>query len=132
MLPIFFKYLYIGWNTESFCVPWLLPIKEVESNVSNFFNSFRRTKCFFVFELIFGLRPFNFWLSLAAKCCAVCLLNSGVLMYFSWLWSRILAILKLTKILTSGNLFSTEVNAEVVTKPLKLGILFSNSAILVL
>ena len=38
----------------------------------------------------------------------------------------------LTKLLTLGILFATAVDAEVVTKPLILGILFSNSLILAL
>ena len=38
----------------------------------------------------------------------------------------------LTKLLTSGIIFSTSVNAEVVAKPLMLGILFYFSLILAL
>ena len=77
---------------------------------------------------------------LAAKCSVVSLLNSGVVIYLSWLWSVIFfsillnfvnfCVSFLTKLLKLGILCSTAVNAEVVAKPLMLSILFSISLIL--
>ena len=47
------KYLCIGWNTKIFWVPssskWLLPRKYIESNVSNFVNTFSTSTCFVLF-----------------------------------------------------------------------------------
>ena len=63
-----------------------------------FLNSFLTSKCFVLFELIFLLRlvslvsksvfaiRFN-CTNLAAKISAVNLLNYGVVIYLSWLWS---------------------------------------------
>ena len=77
--------------------------------------------------------------NLAVKLSAVSLLNSGVVIYLSWLWlvvffsnSVIYALQSvfLTKPQTLGILFSTTVNAEVVAKPLIFGLLFSISLIL--
>ena len=72
--------------------------------------------------------------NLAAKPFAIKLLNSEVVIYLSWSWSvtffSILLIFALssvflTKLLTSGILFSAAVNAELVSKPLILGINFT-------
>ena len=53
------KHLCTGWNTNQFCAPlpskWLLSQKQVESRAFNFFNSFSKSKCFVLFELIFLL-----------------------------------------------------------------------------
>ena len=78
--------------------------------------------------------------NLAAKISAVNLLNSGVVIYLSWLWSMTFFPISLiftksiflTKLLRSGILFSTAVNAEIVTRPLILGVLLSISLILAL
>ena len=111
------------------------------------------SKCLVLFELIFW-----FWLlslssqsvfvikfacfDLAAKFSAVSLLNSVIVICLSWSWpesffSILLTFvafysLFLTKLLTSGTLFSTTVNAAFVSKPLLIGILFSISLILAL
>ena len=78
---------------------------------------------------------------LILKTSVVNLLNSGVVIYLSWLWlltlfsiSLISLVLKsalLNKLLTSGILFSAVVNAVFVAKLLISGILPSISAILV-
>ena len=78
--------------------------------------------------------------NVAAKFSAVSLLNSGVVIYFSWLCSVIFfsislifvleSVFFLTKLLTLGYLFSTAVNAEFVAKPLILSTSFSISLIL--
>ena len=96
------KYLYIGWNIKQFCAPssskWLWPRKLIESNVFNFFNSFSVSKCFVLSQVIFLLRLDSFasksvfvikfaCTNLAAKFSAVSLLNSGVVIYLSWLSS---------------------------------------------
>ena len=60
--------------------------------------------------------------NLAAKFSAVSLLNSGVVIYLSWIWSVILFSIFLTKLLTLGISFSTAVRATVVAKLLILGI----------
>ena len=79
--------------------------------------------------------------NLASKFSFVSLLNSGVVIYLSWFWSVISfsisltfvsTSVSLTKLLTLEILFSRAVNAEVVAKPLILGILPSISLILVL
>ena len=107
-----------------------------------------------MFELIFLLRLISLssksvfvikfaCANLAAKLSTVNLLNSGVVIYLSWLWLvtffSILLIFChnlyfLTKLLTSGILFSNEASAEFVAKPLifYLGILLSISVILAL
>ena len=63
-------------------------------------------------------------------------LNSGVVTYLSWLWSVsffssslifVSWFVFLTKLLTSGILFSTAVNAVFVAKPLISGIFFCSS-----
>ena len=75
------------------------------------------------------------------KTAAAKVLNSGVLIYLSWLWlvsffsiSVFFVIWSVfwTKLLTLGILFSTVVNAAFVAKPLILGILPSISVILAL
>ena len=77
--------------------------------------------------------------NLEEKTSTVNLSNSGVVMYLPWLWSvafiLILLILVpqsifLTKVLTSGILFSTVDNSESVAKTLILDILLSFSVIL--
>ena len=73
--------------------------------------------------------------SLAVRTLAAKVLNSGVVIYLPWLWSfRCFSIslifvswlVFLTKLLTSGILFSTAVSADFVPKTLRSGILFSN------
>ena len=117
-----------------------------------FLNWFLTSKCFVLFELTFLLRLVSLvsksvfairftCTDLAAKISAVNVLNYGVVIYLSWLWSvRIFSILLifvswfdfLTKLLTPSVLFSTVVNPEVVAKPLMLGILLSISLVLTL
>ena len=76
--------------------------------------------------------------NLASKTPAAKLLNSGVVIYSSWLWSvsvfsiSLIVVLRsvfcfLTKLLTLRILFSTAINAEFAAKPLILDILFSIS-----
>ena len=71
---------------------WLLLQKHIQSNVSNFFNSFSTIKYFALFEVIFSLRLDGLLsksvfvtksasVNLAAKFSAVSLLNSGVVIY---------------------------------------------------
>ena len=117
-----------------------------------FLNSFWVSQCFVFFELIFPLRL----VSLVSKCAfityfacahlpakfyAVDLLNSDVVLYLLWSWSLTFFSISLifvswsvflTKLLTSGILFSLAINAEVVAKAVILGILFSISVILAL
>ena len=78
--------------------------------------------------------------NLALKPSVAKVLNSGVVIYLSWLWSvtffLILVIFVsysvfLIKLLTSGILFSTAVNVVFVAKLLTPGILPSTSVILV-
>ena len=78
--------------------------------------------------------------NLAGTSSAVSLLNSGVVIYLSWLWSLIsfsmllnfgLQAVFLTRLLTSGILFWTAVNPVFVAKPLKYRILPSVSVIFV-
>ena len=119
-----------------------------------FFSSFSTITWIVLFELIFLLRLISLssksvfvikfaCANLAAKLSTVNLLNSGVVIYLSWLWLvtffSILLIFChnlyfLTKLLTSGILFSNEASAEFVAKPLifYLGILLSISVILAL
>ena len=98
--------------------------------------------CFVLFELIFLLRFIGFLSksdfvtkfacgNLDAKFSTVTLLNSGVVMYLSWLWSVIFFLISLifvlwsvflTKLLTLWFLFSTALRAVVVTKLVILGI----------
>ena len=76
--------------------------------------------------------------TLTLKTSAAKVLNSGVVIYLSWLWSvsffSVLVIFVLsvflTKLLILGVLFSTAVNAACVNKLLILGILPSISVIL--
>ena len=109
-------------------------------------------KCFILFELIFSLRFPSLssksvfvnkfaYANLAAKFSAVNILNSGVVIYLSWLWSVILFSISLTfaswsvfltRLLTLGILFSTAVNVEIVAKPLIFGISALTSFILAL
>ena len=72
--------------------------------------------------------------NLALKTPATEVLNSGVVIYLSWLWLLSLFSISvfLTRLLTLGILFSTVVNAVFVAKSLTLGILPSISEILVL
>ena len=74
--------------------------------------------------------------NLALKTPAAKVLKSGVVIYFSWLWSVIFfssslifmsKSVFLTRLLTLGILFSTVVNAVFVAKLLIFGILFSNA-----
>ena len=78
--------------------------------------------------------------NLAGTSSAVSLLNSGVVIYLSWLWSLIffsmllnfgLQAVFLTRLLTSGILFWTAVNPVFVAKALKYRILPSVSVIFV-
>ena len=109
----------------------------------SFFNSFLTSKCFVLFQLAFLLRIISLIsksvyvtkfarANPAPKTSAVNLLNSGVVIYLSWLWSATLFSISpmfvlqsafLTQLITLGILFSIAVNAEVVAKPLTLGIL---------
>ena len=129
-----------------------MPLKYLRSNVSNFVNSFSTSKCYVSFEVIFLLKLDSLasksvfvikfaYANLAAKFSAANLLNSGVVIYLSCLWavsffsSSLIFVsysVFLTKLLAIGISFSTADNAEVVTKPPILGILFSNSLILTL
>ena len=63
-----------------------------------FFNSFSISKCFVLFAVIFLLRPDSLasksvfvitfdCASLALKTLAAKVLNYGVVIYFSWVWS---------------------------------------------
>ena len=76
--------------------------------------------------------------NLALKTSAANLLNSGVVIYLSSLWSLslfsisvtlVLQSALLTKLLTLGILFSTVVNAVLVTKLLTSEILFCISVV---
>ena len=78
------------------------PQNNQHQNVFNFFNSLSRSKSFDLFLVTLSLMSFN----LASKSVFV------------------------TKLLTSGILFSTDVNAELVPRPLILGILPSTSVML--
>ena len=122
-------------------------MKWLESNVFSFLNSFSTSKCFDLFDIIFLLRLDNLasksvfvikfaCASFALKALAAKVLNFGVEIYFSWsrsvsFFSSSLIFVSqfvfLTRLLTSGILFSTAVNAVLVAKPLTSGILFSNS-----
>ena len=91
------------------------------------------SKCDFVNKFAFA--------NLAEIFPAVNLLNSGVVIYLSCFWSIIFFKISLTfvswsvffiRLLTSGTLFSTAVNAEVVAKSLILGISVLTSFIFVL
>ena len=77
---------------------WLLPLKQIEWNVFSFFNSFSTSKCFVLFVVIFLLRLDSLasksvfvikfaCANLALKTSAAKVLNSGVVIYLSWLWS---------------------------------------------
>ena len=74
----------------------------------------------------------------AFKTCVLKLLNSGLVIYLSWLWSgtffsvSLIFVYFLTKLLILSILFSTAVKAAFVAKPLILGILPSISVILAL
>ena len=77
--------------------------------------------------------------NLALKTSAAKVLNSGVVIYLSWLWllslfsisvTLVLQSVFLTRLLISGILFSTVVNAVFVAKLLISGILPSISVIL--
>ena len=125
---------------------WLLPIKQLESNVFSFFNSFSISKCFDLLEVIFLLRLDSLasksvfaikfaCANLALKASAAKVLNSGVVIHLSWLWSVsffssslifVLQSVLLTKLLTLGILFLTAVNADFVAKLVRSGVLFSN------
>ena len=79
--------------------------------------------------------------NLAAQTPAAKLLNSGFVIYLYWLKSVnffsislifVLESVLLADLLTSGILFSTAVNADLVAKPLTLGILLSILLILAL
>ena len=79
--------------------------------------------------------------SLALTASVADLLNSVVVIYLSWLWSVSFFSLSvifvsqpvfLTKLLVSGALFSTVLNAEVVARPVILGIYILTSLIFVL
>ena len=79
--------------------------------------------------------------NLAAKSSAINLLNSGLVIYLSWLWSVsffsvlltfVVESVFFTKLLILRISFSTAVNAAFVAKPLILGILTSISVILAL
>ena len=109
----------------------------------SFFNSFSTSKCFDLFEVIFLLRLGSLALksvfvvrfacaNLASKTLAAKVLNSAVVIYLSWLWSVsslifVSQFVFLTKLLKSGILLSTAVNAVFVAKPLTSRILFSTS-----
>ena len=87
-----------------------MPIKKLESNVFNLFNSFLTSKCFDLFAVIFLLR-FNNLASksvlvikfvcaiLALKTFVVNLLNSSVSVYLSWLWLLSLFSISVTLVL---------------------------------
>ena len=70
---------------------WLMPLKYLESNVFSFFNSFSTSK-FFLFRL-YSLASKSVFVTtftsanLALKASAAKALNSGVVIYLSWLWS---------------------------------------------
>ena len=78
--------------------------------------------------------------NIAFKTSAAKVLNSGVVIYLSWLWllslfsiSVILVLWSITRLLTLGILFSTAANAVFVAKlVVTWGILLSISVILVL
>ena len=113
------------------------------------FNSFLTSPFSVLFSVIFLLIFNNFasksvffiklaCANLALKTSAAKVLNSGVVIYLSWLWllslfstsvSFALEPVFLTRLLTSGILFSTVVNAVFVAKFLISGILFSNSVL---
>ena len=117
----------------------------------SFFYSFSTSKCAVLFAVIFLLKLDNLssksvfatklaCANLALKTLAAVVLNSGLVIYFLWLWSvsffsiSVIFVSRsvfLTKLLISGILFSTTVNAEFVAKPLILGILPSISVVLV-
>ena len=72
--------------------------KKLEWNVFSFFNSFTTSKSFNLFEVIFLLRFDSLesksvfvikfaCANLALKTLGAKLLNSGVVIYLSWLWS---------------------------------------------
>ena len=100
--------------------------------MNQFFLAFRlnslASKCAFVIKFACA--------SLALKTSEAKVLNSGVVIYPSWLWSvsffssSLIFVSKfifLTKLLTLGILFSTADNSVFVTKLLTSGVLFSNS-----
>ena len=86
-----------------FCVPyskWLFASK-INWIKCSFFNSFLTSKCFVLFQLAFLLRIISLIsksvyvtkfarANPAPKTSAVNLLNSGVVIYLSWLWSATL------------------------------------------
>ena len=85
----------------------------------------------------------KFWCAnLALKTSVESLLNSGVVIYLSWLWSVyfffnfsnfcVIICFFFTKLIILGILFSTVVKAALVAKPLILDILLSISVILAL
>ena len=130
---------------ESNVLVFSIHFQRPESNVFSFFNSFSTSVCFFFFELIFWLRLFILsstsfvvikfaCFSLAATFSAVSLLNSGVVIMISkFQWSLCYNLFFVfTKLHILDVLFSTELNAGFVVKPLILGILFSISVILLL
>ena len=107
------------------------------------FNAFSIRKCFDLFEVIFLLRLDSLasksvfvikfaCANLGLKTLAAKVWNSGVVIYLLWLWSVsffssslifVSQIVFLTKLLTSGILFSTALNAVFVAKLLTSGIL---------
>ena len=149
------KYLFIGWNTKQFRVPfsskWLLPIKQLESKVFNLFNSFLTSTFSVLFSVIFLLILDNLasksafviklpCANLALKISAAKVLNCGVVIYLSRLWLLTLFSISvifvlwsvfLAKLITLGILISTVVNAVFVAKLLASGILLAISVILV-
>ena len=121
-----------------------------------FFSSFSASRffvvfCFICFVLFFSLRLISLvlksvfvtkfpWANPAAKLFTIKLLNYELVIYLSWSQSVTffsnftyfcVIICFLTKLLTSGILFSTAVNLDLAPKPLILGILPSFSVLLV-
>ena len=117
-----------------------MPIKYLESNVFSFFNSCSTRKCFDLSVVIvvktLGLASKSVFVirfacvNLALKTTAK-VLNSCNIIYYDTVMIMISNLFHnfyfLTKLLTSGILFSTAVNAVFVTKLLTSGILYSNS-----
>ena len=76
----------------------LFPLKWIESNVCRFFNSISTSKYSVLFEVLFWLGLFSLVsksvfvtkfasVNLASKTPAAKLLNSGLAIHLSWLWS---------------------------------------------
>ena len=96
---ILLKYLYIGWNTKEFCVSssskWLVALNKSNQMFLAFLIHFQMF-CFICSNFLLSVDSLasksvfvtKFACSnLALKTSAAKVLNSGVVIYLSWLWS---------------------------------------------